>query len=159
LGASAKFSIKGKSTGKKDLAMQAIAHGTAFVAQIAMGANDVHALKTILEAEAFPGPSLIIAYSHCIAHGYDMRHGLSQQAGAVTSGYWPLFRYNPSREKGQRFQLDSKNPAMPLEEFLYEENRFATIKNNFPERATEFLTLANEAMQRRWETIEALKLL
>ena len=79
IGASAKFSIKGKTTGKKDLAMQAIAHGSAYVAQIAMGANDVHALKTILEAEAYPGPSIIIAYSHCIAHGYDMCHGLDQQ--------------------------------------------------------------------------------
>src|SRR6185503_2764251 len=95
IGASAKFSIKGKTTGKKDLGMQAIAHGTAFVAEISMGANDVHALKTILEAEAFPGPSIIIAYSHCIAHGYDMCHGLAQQDLAVKSGYWPLFHYNP----------------------------------------------------------------
>jgi pyruvate-ferredoxin/flavodoxin oxidoreductase len=86
---------KGKTTGKKDLAMQAIAHGSAYVAQIAMGANDVHALKTILEAEAYPGPSIIIAYSHCIAHGYDMCHGNEQQNLAVKTGYWPLFRYNP----------------------------------------------------------------
>jgi pyruvate-ferredoxin/flavodoxin oxidoreductase len=157
VGASAKFSIKGKTTGKKDLAMQAIAHGTAYVAQIAMGANDVHALKTILEAEAYPGPSIIIAYSHCIAHGYDMCHGLEQQNLAVKSGYWPLFRYNPMKEKGQRFTLDCKPPSVALNEFLYHENRFATIKNNFPEKATEFLALANEGVQRRWETIEALK--
>ncbi|MDB5232201.1 MAG: ferredoxin (flavodoxin) oxidoreductase [Chitinophagaceae bacterium] len=157
IGASAKFSIKGKTTGKKDLAMQAIAHGTAYVAEIAMGANDVHALKTILEAEAYPGPSLIIAYSHCIAHGYDMRHGMEQQTLGVKSGYWPLFRYNPLKEKGQRFVLDSKEPSIPLDDFLYNENRFATIKNNFPEKATEFLAMANEAMQRRWEKIEALK--
>ena len=95
IGASAKFAIKGKTTGKKDLAMQAIAHGSAYVAQIAMGANDVHALKTILEAEAYPGPSIIIAYSHCIAHGYDMCHGLDQQKLAMNTGYWPLFHYNP----------------------------------------------------------------
>jgi pyruvate-ferredoxin/flavodoxin oxidoreductase len=157
IGASAKFSIKGKTTGKKDLAMQAIAHGSAYVAQIAMGANDVHALKTILEAEAFPGPSIIIAYSHCIAHGYDMCHGLEQQNLAVKTGYWPLFRYNPVKEKGQRFTLDCKPPSVALNEFLYHENRFATIKNNFPEKATEFLALANEGVQRRWETIEALK--
>jgi len=157
IGASAKFSIKGKTTGKKDLAMQAIAHGTAFVAEIAMGANDVHALKTILEAEAYPGPSIIIAYSHCIAHGYDMCHGVEQQNLAVKSGYWPLFRYNPLKEKGQRFMLDSKEPSIPLEEFLYHENRFATIKNNYPEKAIEFLDLANKGMRRRWETIEALK--
>ncbi len=157
VGASAKFSIKGKTTGKKDLAMQAIAHGNVFVAEIAMGANDVHALKTILEAESYPGPSIIIAYSHCIAHGYDMCHGPEQQNLAVKSGYWPLFRYNPLKEKGQRFVLDSKEPSLPLEEFLYHENRFATIKNNYPEKAIEFLGMANDGMQKRWERIEALK--
>lgn len=157
VGASAKFSIKGKTTGKKDLAMQAIAHGTAFVAEIAMGANDVHALKTILEAEAYPGPSIIIAYSHCIAHGYDMCHGMEQQSLAVKSGYWPLFRYNPMKEKGQRFTLDSKDPSVQLEEFMYHENRFSTIKNNFPEKSVEFLEMGNEAVRRRWEKIEALK--
>jgi pyruvate-ferredoxin/flavodoxin oxidoreductase len=159
IGASAKFSIKGKTTGKKDLALQAIAHGSAYVAQIAMGANDVHALKTILEAEAFEGPSIVIAYSHCIAHGYDMCHGLEQQSLAVKTGYWPLFRYNPTKEKGQRFSLDCKNPSLPLEEFLYHENRFATIKNNDPARGAEFLQLANAGILRRWETIEALKML
>lgn len=159
IGASAKYSMKGKTTGKKDLAMQAIAHGTAFVAEISMGANDVHALKTILEAEAFPGPSIIIAYSHCIAHGYDMCHGLDQQSNAVKSGYWPLFRYNPLKEQGKRFVLDSKDPSIPLEDFLYHENRFATIKNNYPEKATEFLELANEGMKQRWDRIQALKAL
>ena len=159
LGASAKFSVKGKSSGKKDLAMQAIAHGTAYVAEIAMGANDVHALKTILEAEAYPGPSIIIAYSHCIAHGYDMCHGLDQQDLAVNSGYWPLFRYNPLKEQGKRFVLDSKDPSVPLEEFMYHENRFATIKNNFPEKAHEFLDMANEGIRHRWERIQALKAL
>ncbi len=159
IGASAKFSIKGKTTGKKDLAMQAIAHGTAFVAEIAMGANDVHALKTILEAEAYPGPSIIIAYSHCIAHGYDMCHGLDQQDLAVKSGYWPLFRYNPMKEQGNRFVLDSKDPSIPLDEFLYHENRFATIKNNYPEKAVEFLSMANEGMKHRWERLQALKAL
>ncbi|MFN8291335.1 MAG: pyruvate:ferredoxin (flavodoxin) oxidoreductase [Chitinophagaceae bacterium] len=157
IGASAKFAVKGKTTGKKDLAMQAIAHGSAYVAQIAMGANDVHALKTILEAEAYPGPSIIIAYSHCIAHGYDMCHGLDQQDLAVKTGYWPLFRYNPHKDKGQRFSLDSKAPSVALNEFLYHENRFATIKNNYPDKADEFLALANEGVHRRWETIEALK--
>lgn len=157
IGASAKFSVKGKTTGKKDLAMQAIAHGSAFVAQIAMGSNDVHALKTILEAEAYPGPSLVIAYSHCIAHGYDMCHGLDQQSLAVKSGYWPLFRYNPTKEKGQRFTLDSKNPSVPLDEFMYHENRFNTIKNSMPEKAHEFLDLANEGILHHWERIEALK--
>ena len=159
IGASAKFSIKGKTTGKKDLAMQAISHGTAFVAEIALGANDVHALKTILEAEAFPGPSIIIAYSHCIAHGYDMCHGLDQQDLAVKSGYWPLFRYNPLKEQGQRFVLDSKEPSVPLDEFMYNENRFATIKNNYPEKSIEFLALAKEGIKQRWQRIQALKAL
>jgi pyruvate-ferredoxin/flavodoxin oxidoreductase len=159
VGASAKFSIKGKTTGKKDLAMQAIAHGNAFVAEIAMGANDVHALKTILEAEAYPGPSIIIAYSHCIAHGYDMCHGNDQQELAVKSGYWPLFRFNPLKEKGQRFVIDSKDPSIPLDDFLYNENRFATIKNNFPEKGIEFLAMANDGMHQRWERIQALKAL
>ena len=137
--------------------MQAIAHGSAYVAQIAMGANDVHALKTILEAEAFPGSSIIIAYSHCIAHGYDMCHGLDQQKLAVNSGYWPLFRYNPLNEKGKRFTLDCKNPTVPLDEFLYHENRFATIKNSYPEMADQFLNQANEGIKLHWERIEALK--
>lgn len=157
VGASAKFSIKGKTTGKKDLAMQAIAHGNAFVAEIAMGANDVHTLKTILEAKAYPGPSIIIAYSHCIAHGYDMCDGADQQSLAVKSGYWPLFRYNPLKEKGQRFIVDSKEQSIPLEEFLYHENRFATIKNSFPETAIEFLAMAKDGLQKRWEKMEALK--
>jgi pyruvate-ferredoxin/flavodoxin oxidoreductase len=157
IGASAKFSIKGKTTGKKDLAMQAIAHGNTFVAEIAMGANDVHALKTILEAEAYPGPSIIIAYSHCIAHGYDMCHGLDQQELAVKTGYWPLFRYNPMKEQGSRFVIDSKDPSMPLEDFLYNENRFATIKNNDPSKASEFLGMANKGLKHRWERLIALK--
>ena len=157
--ATAKFAAAGKRVGKKDLAMQAIAHGSAYVAQIAMGANDVHTLKTILEAEAYPGPSLIIAYSHCIAHGYDMCHGLDQQKLAVNTGYWPLFRYNPIKEKGQRFTIDCKPPSVQLNEFLYHENRFATIKNDSPERADEFLVMANEHVKQRWDRIEALRAL
>ncbi|MGZ4019715.1 MAG: pyruvate:ferredoxin (flavodoxin) oxidoreductase, partial [Flavisolibacter sp.] len=157
IGASAKFSIKGKTTGKKDLAMQAIAHGNAFVAEIAMGANDVHTLKTILEAEAYPGPSLIIAYSHCIAHGYDMKNGLEQQSLAVKTGYWPLFRFNPLKEKGQRFVVDSKQPSVELSEFLYHENRFSTIKANLPEKAAEFYQMEVDEIKHRWEKLEALK--
>jgi pyruvate-ferredoxin/flavodoxin oxidoreductase len=88
-----------------------------------------------------------------------MCHGLDQQKLAVNTGYWPLFRYNPSKEKGQRFTIDCKPPSVQLNEFLYHENRFATIKNNFPEKADEFLTLANEGVKRRWEKIEALKAL
>ncbi|HEU4902859.1 MAG TPA: hypothetical protein VFT06_08705, partial [Flavisolibacter sp.] len=94
---------------------------------------------------------------HCIAHGYDMCHGLDQQSNAVNSGYWPLFRFNPLKEKGQRFTIDSKTPAVALEEFMYQENRFATIKNNFPEKGAEFLDLANEMVKSKWDRLQVLK--
>ena len=112
-GAVAKFAAGGKHTGKKDLAMEAISYGSVYVAQVAMGGNDTQTVKAFLEAEAYDGPSLIIAYSHCIAHGYDMAHGLEQQKAAVQSGYWPLMRYNPAlRQEGKNpFQLDSKAPT------------------------------------------------
>jgi len=157
LGSSAKFSVNGKTTGKKDLAMQAIAHGTAYVAQIAMGGNDMHTVRTILEAEAYPGPSLIIAYSHCIAHGIDMAHGASEQDFAVKSGYWPLFHYNPLKPRGQRFVIDSKSPSIPLSEFMYHENRFNVIKAKDPELAERFLHQAEEAMVSKWERLDTLK--
>lgn len=157
IGASAKFAVNGKTTGKKDLALQAIAHGTAYVAQIAMGANDSHTVRTILEAEAFPGPSLVIAYSHCIAHGIDMSQGANEQDFAVKSGYWPLFHYNPLKPKGQRFVVDSKDPSIPLSEFMYHENRFKMIKAKSPELAEEFLAQAEEAKTIRWDRLNTLK--
>lgn len=157
LGSSAKFSVNGKTTGKKDLAMQAIAHGTAYVAQIAMGGNDMHTVRTILEAEAYPGPSLIIAYSHCIAHGIDMAHGAAEQDFAVKSGYWPLFHYNPLKPRGQRFVVDSKEPSIALSEFMYHENRFNVIKAKDPELAERFLHQAEEATVSKWERLETLK--
>jgi len=157
LGSSAKFAVNGKTTGKKDLAMQAIAHGTAYVAQIAMGGNDMHTVRTILEAEAFPGPSLIIAYSHCIAHGIDMAHGAEEQDFAVKSGYWPLFHYNPLKPRGERFVVDSKDPSMPLSEFMYHENRFNVIKAKDPELAARFLVQAEDAKVSKWERMHTLK--
>ncbi len=157
LGSSAKFSVNGKTTGKKDLALQAIAHGTAYVAQIAMGGNDMHTIRTILEAEAYPGPSLIIAYSHCIAHGIDMAHGAEEQDFAVKSGYWPLFHYNPMKPRGQRFVVDSKDPSLDLSEFMYHENRFNIIKAKDPELAARFMDQAQEAKVSRWERLETLK--
>ena len=156
IGASAKFSVNGKSTGKKDLALQAIAHGTAYVAQIAMGANDSHTIRTILEAEAFPGPSMIIAYAHCIAHGIDMGHGAEEQENAVKSGYWPLFHYNPSKPKGQRFVIDSKEPTMELSEFMYHENRFQMIRAKDPVLAESFLKQADEAKKEKWDRLRTL---
>lgn len=157
LGASAKFSVNGKTSGKKDLALQAIAHGTAYVATIAMGANDSHTLRTILEAEAYPGPSLIIAYSHCIAHGIDMSKGADEQDFAVKSGYWPLFHFNPMKEEGQRFVIDSKEPTVPLSEFMYHETRFSVIKANDPEMAEEFLHLAETERAKKWDRLATLK--
>lgn len=157
LGSSAKFSVNGKRTGKKDLALQAIAHGTAYVAQIAMGGNDAHTVRTILEAEAFPGPSFILAYSQCIAHGIDMSHGAQEQDFAVKSGYWPLFHYNPLKPRGERFVIDSKEPSVPLSEFMYQENRFKVIKAKDPVLAEEFLRLAEEAKNNRWNKLVTLK--
>jgi pyruvate-ferredoxin/flavodoxin oxidoreductase len=159
IGASAKFSVNGKTTGKKDLALQAIAHGTAYVAQIAMGANDAHTIRTILEAEAYPGPSLIIAYAHCIAHGIEMNRGAYEQDMAVKSGYWPLFHYNPLKPQGQRFVIDSKDPALPLSDFMYQENRFKVIKAKNPELAAEFLEQAEAAKSERWHRLSTLKAL
>ena len=157
IGASAKFAVNGKENSKKDLAMQAIAHGSAFVAQISMGANDAHAIKTIQEAEAFPGTSIVIAYSHCIAHGYDMSHGADQQENAVKSGYWPLFRYNPLKARGERFTLDSKEPSLPLKEFLYNETRFTSLVRQNPEHAADLLVRAESGVASRWERLLALK--
>ncbi len=159
IGASAKFSVNGKPTGKKDLALQAIAHGSAFVGQIALGANDAHALKTLQEAEAFPGTSLVIAYSHCIAHGYDMMYGAQHQQNAVKSGYWPLFRYNPLKAKGERFSLDSKDAVLPLKNFMYDETRFSILERQNPEHASELLEGAQEGVLEHWGKLLALKAL
>ena len=157
IGASAKFAVNGKANSKKDLAMQAIAHGSAFVAQIALAANDVHAIKTIQEAEAFPGVSIVIAYSHCIAHGYDMANGSAQQVNAVKSGYWPLFRYNPLKERGQRFTMDAKAPSIPVKEFLLNETRFSGLMAKRPNEAEHMIEVAQEGIQGHWERLESLK--
>ena len=157
IAASAKFSVNGKENGKKDLALQAIAHGSAYVAQVAMGANDVHAIRTIQEAEAFPGTSIVIAYSHCIAHGYDMAQGAEHQVNAVKSGYWPLFRYNPLKAKGERFSLDSKEATLPLKDFLYNETRFSTLVRTGPEHAALLLEQAEKGVSKRWDRLMALK--
>ncbi len=159
IGASAKFSVNGKTSGKKDLALQAIAHGSAFVAQIALGANDAHALKTLQEAEAFPGTSIVIAYSHCIAHGYDMMFGAQHQQNAVKSGYWPLFRYNPLKAKGERLSLDSKEAIMPLKDFLYDETRFSILERQNPETAAALLHGAEDGVHEHWARLLALKAL
>jgi len=148
----AKFATGGKRTGKKDLAMEAVSYGSVYVARVAMGANDTHTVKAFLEAEAHDGPSLIIAYSHCIAHGYDMSIGLDQQKKAVLSGYWPLMRYNPAlRLEGKNpFQLDSKAPSIPLNQYAYQEARYTMLVRSNPQAARELLRVAQDDVERQW---------
>ena len=153
LGAVAKFAAGGKQTPKKDIALMAINYGRAYVAHIAMGGNDGQTMKAFQEAEAYDGPSLIIAYSHCIAHGYDMVHGLDQQKLAVNSGHWPLFRYNPilAKEGKNPFVLDSKAPSIPLEQYIYNETRYTMLVNSNPDEAKKLLHAAQENVNERWK--------
>ncbi len=154
MGASAKFAISGKKTSKKSLALQAVSYGNVYVAQIAIGAKDNQTLKAIEEAAAYPGPSLIIAYSHCGEHGYDLKDGAAHQEKAVETGYWPLFRFNPLAEKGKKFKLDSKAPSAPLSEFMYTETRFTRVVNENPELAKDLLDKAQEQVDVNWERLE-----
>jgi pyruvate-ferredoxin/flavodoxin oxidoreductase len=153
----AKFASGGKATRKKDLAMEAISYGSVYVARVAMGSSDTHTIKAFREAEAHPGPSIIIAYSHCIAHGYDMALGMNQQKAAVLSGYWPLLRYNPAlREQGKNpFQLDSKAPGIPLKQYLYQEARYSMLVRSHPKAARELLRLAQDDVERQWRVYES----
>jgi pyruvate-ferredoxin/flavodoxin oxidoreductase len=154
LGASAKFSVSGKRTSKKSLALQAVSYENVYVAQVAIGAKDLQTLKAIEEAEAYPGPSIIIAYSHCGEHGYDLADGALQQAKAVNSGYWPLFRFDPSKPKGKKFRLDSKEPSIPLKEFMYGETRFSRVAKENKELGASLLEQAQEEVLNKWERLE-----
>ncbi len=151
-GAVAKFAAAGKSTGKKDLALQAMGYGNVYVARIAMGASDTQTVKAIAEAEAFPGTSLILAYSHCIAHGIDMTLGMNQQDLAVKTGHWPLLRFDPRRtEEGKpALQLDSKAPSLPLREYAEREGRFRVLIHSRPERANRLLDEAEREARDRY---------
>ena len=157
-GAVAKFAAGGKPGAKKDLAMMAVNYGSVYVARVAFGSNDSHTIKAFMEAEAWDGPSLIIAYSHCIAHGYDLIHGLDQQKAAVNSGYWPLFRYNPALAGQHKnpFQLDSRPPVLPLKDYIYNETRYTMLVKSNPEEAKRLLVLAEEDVKTRWKTYEYL---
>lgn len=157
LGASAKFSIHGKTMAKKNLALQAISYGNVYVAQIAIGAKDMQTLKAIEEAAAYPGPSIIIAYSHCVEHGYDLKDGVLHQEKAIETGYWPLFRFNPLAPKGKKFRLDSKAPSAPLEEFMYLESRFTRVVKDNAELAKKLLNQAQEQVDVQWERLELYK--
>ena len=156
LGAIAKFAAAGKRTGKKDLGLIAVAGGHAYVARIAMGANDAQSLRAIIEAERYPGPSIIIAYSHCIAHGYDMKFGLSQQKLAVESGHWPLFRFDPSKQdEGKNpFKLDSKAPTVDFKDYAYNEMRYLMLSKTQPKIARELMAQAKEDILKQWKVYE-----
>jgi pyruvate-ferredoxin/flavodoxin oxidoreductase len=149
----AKFAAQGKGLPKKDLGLIAMAYGYVYVARIAMGASDQQTLNAFLEADAYDGPSLIIAYSHCIAHGIDMRKGLEQQKLAVQSGFWPLYRYNPTLiEEGKNpLTIDSKDPSIPLDQYIYNETRYRMLVQSDEQRAEELLKQAQKDVRNRWE--------
>lgn len=155
-GVSAKFASAGKSIGKKDIALQAMSYGNIYVARIAMGANPQQTLTAMREAEEYDGPSLILAYSPCIAHGYDLKDGLKQQDLAVRSGYWPLIRYNPKlRSAGHKpFMLDAPRPTISLKDYAYNEMRYKVLLKTNPKEAEHLMELAQEQVNLRWETYE-----
>ena len=158
VGAVAKFAAAGKTTYKKDLAMQAIAYGNVYVARVAMGADPQQTLKAFREAEMYDGPSLILAYSHCIAHGIDMRTGLDQQYRAVNSGHWPLMRFNPVLREANKnpFLLDSPRPRIALRDYHNRELRFRMLSNTHPDEAERMLQLGQDQVNRRWAEYEEL---
>ena len=156
LGAVAKFAAAGKTVPKKDLALQAIAYGSVYVAIVAMGADSQQTLQAFREAEAYDGPSLVIAYSQCIAHGIDMRLGMDQQYRAVASGHWPLLRYDPVLHAAgvNPFLLDSHRPRIPLADYVYRELRYRSLANSEPEEAERLLGMAERAIEQRWNVYE-----
>ncbi len=158
LGAVAKFAAGGKTIAKKDLGMIAMSYGNIYVAQIAMGASDAQTVRAFLEAESYDGPSLIIAYSHCIAHGINMAKGMDQQKLAVSSAYWPLYRFDPrlKAEGKNPLQLDSKDPKTPLREYMYNENRYRMLTKSNPEVAATLLTAAEKAVTDHWQKYKDL---
>ncbi len=155
-GATAKFAASGKKVGKKDLALQAISYGNVYVAQVAMGANPQQTLLAMREAEAYNGPSLILAYSHCIAHGINIENGLNQQKLATACGYWPLIRYNPAlREAGKNpFVLDSPRPAIAFGDYARNELRYTALEAAHPVEAAHLMKIAQEQVNLRWKTYE-----
>jgi pyruvate-ferredoxin/flavodoxin oxidoreductase len=158
LGAGAKFAAAGKEVPKKDLGMMAMAYGHAYVARVAFGAKDAQTVKAFLEAESFPGPSLIIAYSHCIAHGYDLSYGVEQQKLAVQSGVWPLYRFDPRRvAQGEPpLHIDSGTPKVDPERYMRNEARFRMVETSDPERFRMLLHMARRAAKQRFAVYEQL---
>ena len=154
----AKFAASGKPGPKKDLGMITMTYGDIYVAQVAMGSNDNQCVKAFVEAENYPGCSLILAYSHCINHGIDMRTGFEQQAKAVESGFWPLYRYDPrlAAEGKNPLQLDSKAPSLPLKDYAYNETRYTMLTKSKPEQAARLIELAQQDVNSRWRMFEHL---
>ncbi len=154
LGSVAKFAAAGKSSNKKDLGMMAMNYGNVYVAQVAMGASDAQTIRAFTEAESYDGPSLIIAYSHCIAHGINMVYGMNQQKLAVDSGHWMLYRYDPrlADEGKNPLKLDSKKPTIDLKDYIYNETRYKMLTKSMPDRAEELLGKAQKAAVKRYET-------
>ncbi len=154
----AKFAAGGKPAAKKDLGMIAMTYGNVYVAAVAMGANDMQTIRAFIEAEAYNGPSIIIAYSHCIAHGIDMARGMTNQKAAVESGHWPLFRFNPMLEaEGKNpFKLDSKAPKTTFEQYAYMETRYKMLTKSNPEAARRLMALAEGDVKKRWKRYEEL---
>jgi pyruvate-ferredoxin/flavodoxin oxidoreductase len=154
----AKFAAGGKPIGKKDLGLHAINYGSVYVASIAMGANDVQTVKAFLEAESYDGPSIIIAYSHCIAHGINMTEGMKNQTAAVKSGHWPLYRYDPRLSMAGKnpLQLDYKAPTMPLKDYAYMETRYKMLSLSAPEEAKRLIALAQQDAIERWNLYQQL---
>jgi pyruvate-ferredoxin/flavodoxin oxidoreductase len=152
LGAVAKFSMAGKAIAKKDLGLIATTYGTVYVARVALGAKDGHTVSVFREAETYPGPSLIIAYSHCVAHGYSLSQGLEQQKKAVACGYWPLFRFDPRRAEngGNPMKLDSAAPKGSLHDFTANETRFRMLERINPERSAMLHEMAAQSVKERF---------
>ena len=157
-GAVAKFAAAGKPMPKKDLALIVMTYGNIYVARVAMGASDAQTVRAFTEAESYDGPSIIIAYSHCIAHGHDMRTGMVFQKMAVESGYWPLLRFDPrlTQEGKNPLQLDSKAPSSSFKDYAYGQTRYKTLTQSMPERAAELLKLAEQDVTSRWELYQQL---
>jgi pyruvate-ferredoxin/flavodoxin oxidoreductase len=156
--AAAKFAANGKSVRKKDLGMLAVAYGNVYVAQIALGANPNQTLRAFLDAESYPGPSLILAYSQCIAHGINMTQGMTHQKTIVQSGFWPLYRYDPRlAHAGDRpFHLDSRKPTIPFSELAQQEARFAMLARSDPANAARLAALAQKDIDDQWHYYEQM---
>ncbi len=154
----AKFAAAGKPMGKKDLGRLAMQYGNVYVAQVAMGYNDAQTVRAFMEAESYDGPSLIIAYSHCIAHGINMTKGMTHQKLAVECGHWPIYRFDPrlARQGKNPLKLDSKPPKIKFEEYAYMETRFRMLTKSHPEEAKRLMQLAQEDVEARWKALEEL---